>query len=172
MKPTIILNRDGTFNRILERTIINTSTTSSGYLTFSLNGKMTFLHRFVWEMHNGEIPEDMVVDHINHIRNDNRLSNLRLATLSQNSSNCKDSVRQLERELPRGVFIAYKSKRMHWDKGLKTYVPDIIRYQARVMVNGKTILSEKVDSLKEANRLARELRTKYHGEFACHGGIE
>lgn len=44
-------------------------------------------HRIVWEMHHGPIPEGMQIDHVNRDRSDNRLQNIRLATISQNHAN-------------------------------------------------------------------------------------
>ena len=38
------------------------------------------VHRFVWECHNGIIPEGKVIDHINDNKEDNRLCNLQLMT--------------------------------------------------------------------------------------------
>lgn len=35
-------------------------------------------HRLIWIWNNGDIPDGYIIDHINEIRNDNRLSNLRL----------------------------------------------------------------------------------------------
>ena len=46
--------------------------------------KSILVHRFVWECHNGLIPEGKVIDHINDIRDDNRLSNLQLMTQKEN----------------------------------------------------------------------------------------
>lgn len=46
-------------------------------------------HRVIWEMHYGPIPDGLVIDHKNGDAWDNRLSNLRLATLGQNSANNK-----------------------------------------------------------------------------------
>lgn len=47
------------------------------------------VHRIVWEMFKGEIPDGLVIDHVNGDCHDNRLSNLRLATVSQNTHNQK-----------------------------------------------------------------------------------
>lgn len=46
-------------------------------------------HRFVWEMHNGPIPTGLEIDHINHIKDDNRIENLRLVDRSENMRNTK-----------------------------------------------------------------------------------
>lgn len=45
------------------------------------------VHRAVWVAFNGEIPEGHTVDHINHVKDDNRLENLRLATAKEQRSN-------------------------------------------------------------------------------------
>lgn len=45
------------------------------------------MHRIIWETFKGKIPEGYEIDHINTIRNDNRLENLRLATHKENCNN-------------------------------------------------------------------------------------
>ena len=47
------------------------------------------MHRIIWEMHNGPIPDGMEVDHINHVRTDNRIENLRLVSRLENCKNRK-----------------------------------------------------------------------------------
>ena len=46
--------------------------------------KQYFIHRLVFETFNGQIPENMQVNHINEIKTDNRLSNLNLMTAKEN----------------------------------------------------------------------------------------
>ena len=59
----------------------------NGYLHVRLDGSSYRIHRIVWEMHNGEIPKGMEIDHINHIRDDNRIENLRMVSRSENMKN-------------------------------------------------------------------------------------
>lgn len=66
---------------------------TSGYVTCSVRKyggkpKNYQVHRFVWECHNDIIPEGGVIDHINNIKDDNRLCNLQLFT---HQENCKKS---------------------------------------------------------------------------------
>lgn len=58
-----------------------------GYVIVGLKCRHFVAHRIIWEMHNGPIPKGMQVDHINHIRYDNRLCNLRLVTQADNHKN-------------------------------------------------------------------------------------
>ena len=48
------------------------------------NNKHYHIHRLVWETFKGNIPEDMVIDHINCNRLDNNLNNLQLISQSEN----------------------------------------------------------------------------------------
>ena len=64
----------------------------TGYLTVGYKGRYYLVHRIIWEMHNGPIPEGMQVDHIWHDRGDNRIEKLRLVTHKcngVNQSKCK-----------------------------------------------------------------------------------
>lgn len=56
----------------------------SGYRRIYVGPKVYYEHRIIWEMHNGPIPDGMQVDHINGVRDDNRIENLQLLTLVEN----------------------------------------------------------------------------------------
>jgi len=81
---------------------------SRGYWCVTINKKKYFVHRVVWELLNGTIPEDVVVDHINRIRDDNRIENLRLATKQENQINSVYSCGKLK---PRGVHYSIHAKK-------------------------------------------------------------
>lgn len=58
-----------------------------GILNNDNKQKTHFVHRLVYQAFKGKIPEKYQVDHINGIRDDNRLINLRLLTPKENSQN-------------------------------------------------------------------------------------
>lgn len=62
------------------------SLSKKGYRTIKLFGKLYLEHRVAWAIYYNEIPK-LDIDHINHIRDDNRISNLRLVTKSENARN-------------------------------------------------------------------------------------
>lgn len=58
------------------------------YVSMSVLGRQFRVHRIIWFKMTGEWPEpDMVIDHINGVKHDNRIKNLRLATSSENARN-------------------------------------------------------------------------------------
>lgn len=59
------------------------------YRTVMLDGCRYYCHRIIWEMHNGPIPGDLCIDHIDGDGTNNTLANLRLVTLSANQRNAK-----------------------------------------------------------------------------------
>ncbi len=87
------------------------------YLIVSLfdnnkNRKYFRVHRLVFEAFNGIIPEGLEVDHINGIRDDNRLINLRLLTPKENcqSRHHLEEYKQIERER----YIKRKDRRKEY----------------------------------------------------------
>jgi hypothetical protein len=60
----------------------------SGYLITTIKNKQFYCHRLAWLYEYGEWPKGQI-DHINHNRSDNRICNLRDATVSQNRRNMR-----------------------------------------------------------------------------------
>lgn len=58
-----------------------------GYYRVKSKGTRCLAHRVVWELHNGQIPDGMFIDHINGIKTDNTIDNLRLTTYTGNARN-------------------------------------------------------------------------------------
>ena len=70
-----------------DKLILCSLSTTRGYSTFGSHGKTYTVHRIVWETFKGEIPEGMEIDHINAVRSDNRLENLKCVTHTENCHN-------------------------------------------------------------------------------------
>ena len=60
--------------------------TKYGYVSIKIDQVDYFAHRLVWLIEHGSFPS-LKIDHINRIKTDNRISNLREATDSQNAQN-------------------------------------------------------------------------------------
>lgn len=73
-----------------EEKIMRPFTNSKGYNLIQLtnkNGREHFsISHIVWESFNGQIPEEMQVNHINENKTDNRLDNLNLMTAKDNNN--------------------------------------------------------------------------------------
>jgi hypothetical protein len=112
-----------------------------------LNGRKA--HRIAWLMGAGEWPPDGVdIDHINLNRADNRWSNLRLASRSQNMGNSP-----AHRDSQSGV------------KGL-TWLADRQKWQVRICVQGKRKTLGYFASKEQAALVYRHAAEAAFGEFA------
>mgnify|MGYP000680991074 CR=1 FL=1 len=54
------------------------------YKTQYVNGVRKYIHRLVWEQHNGTISKGKVIHHINGNTHDNRINNLSCITQAEN----------------------------------------------------------------------------------------
>jgi hypothetical protein len=63
---------------------------TNGYNRIMINYKRIMMHRVIYEKyHNIELKPDQYIDHINGVKDDNRICNLRITTNSQNQQNTK-----------------------------------------------------------------------------------
>ena len=62
------------------------STNSTGYVHIKIRQKRYKAHRLAWLYNYGKFPEDQI-DHINGLRDDNRIINLRAVTRTENARN-------------------------------------------------------------------------------------
>jgi hypothetical protein len=122
--------------------------TNTGYLSVQINKKIYRLHKIVFAMHYGYLPK--IVDHINGIKNDNRIENLREANACQNNVNIG-----IRKDNTSG------SKNVRWHKSNK-------KWRVEVRINKKRINFGAYDDLELADLVAQEARDKYHKEFARH----
>ena len=118
---------------------------SDGYIRVMVDGKRYFVHRLIWVMCRGPIPDGMHIDHIDHDPTNNRIENLRLATTAENQRN------------RRGAQADSKS-------GIRGVSPQKGGWQARVRVNGREI-GRWFKSKIAAVIFVDLIRTKYFGDF-------
>jgi hypothetical protein len=105
-------------------------------------------HRVIWEMHHGPVPDGWVVDHVDGDTSNNRLENLRLATISQNAANAGHHSDNILKR--RGVYF---------DKAYG-------RYRAQIMVRGERMHLGVFDCPDEAANAYQKAARQHFGEFA------
>jgi hypothetical protein len=121
---------------------------NKGYRIVSIDYKHVLVHRLIYFMHYGHMPER--VDHINGVRDDNLINNLREANCSQNNYNQKVGKRNKS-----------GCKNVSWNKARNKWV-------VRIAYDKCKLKQWYVDDFEFAELLAEEAREKFHKEFACH----
>ena len=109
---------------------------------YAKSDEFGFLHRLIVNC-----PDDLVVDHINHNRLDNRISNLRICTRQEN---CMNSGKRYNSSGVTGVTWAQNRNRWH----------------ARIVINGKQKHLGYFKTKEEAIEARRQAEIEYYGEFA------
>lgn len=118
-----------------------------GYLKCGIDNKEYFMHRLAWLFMTGDIPN--MVDHINQDKKDNRFSNLRSVTNSQNLRNMSRS----KRNTSGFTGVSYSNNYQQW--------------VAQIHANGKRMLKRfdlKFDAIECRKAWNKEYRFhKNHG---------
>ena len=81
-----------------------TNTHRSGYIRVIVNRQQYFAHRVAWFLYYGSWPES-ILDHVNRIRSDNRIVNLRLADYELNALNRTRAGKSKSKSKYRGVVL-------------------------------------------------------------------
>ena len=109
-----------------------------GYVVIMIDRKLYLAHRLSWLYVHGTLPPDML-DHVNRDPTDNRLSNLRLATRSENAQN--QSMRSDNTSGHVGV---------RWHKRNQKWMAHIGLKQKHIHLGSFTDLSEAIAARKAA----------------------
>ncbi len=116
---------------------------SLGYIVIQIDGKKVHAHRLAWMYVYGAWPSKQI-DHINRQRDDNRISNLRDVTASENIHN--SSYRPIGTSGVRNVV---------WHKRNK-------KWQAQIMVSNKYKYLGLYEDLEEARKVAEKALQTLH----------
>ena len=116
-------------------TIAGSKKGNKGYVKIGYKGKTYKAHRIVWCLCHGEWPpKHLQIDHINHVRDDNRIENLRIVTPQGNQEN-------------------------NFGKGFSKVGK---KWTARIVVNGKQKYLGRFDTPEKANAAYLEAKKQYH----------
>ncbi len=116
---------------------------TSGHLMIRVDGTRYSAHRLAWLYVNGVWPEDQI-DHINGVRSDNRISNLREATRYENSQNRGTTN-------GRGPFSLGTS-----------YRKDLQKWSASIRVDGRLKSLGHFETQEEAHKAYAAAKLEYH----------
>lgn len=114
----------------------------SGYVQVNIAGTLVKGHRLAWYIYHGAWP-DGHIDHINGVRNDNRIANLRVVT---NAINCQNKRVDTNKHGLMGVYF-----QSGW--------------RAKINVNRQQIHLGKFATAEEAHAAYVEAKRKYHPGF-------
>lgn len=120
---------------------------ASGYRIMNVAGKLYRAHRLAWLYVYGEMPDGMI-DHINGVRSDNRIANLRLADNGKNQMNAKR--RSDNKSGYRGVSWHRKAS----------------KWSAEIWCDGEKHYLGLFECEKDAHAARVEAAKRLHGEFA------
>jgi hypothetical protein len=120
----------------------------SGYRVLTLYKKYHMEHRVIWMFHYGDIPKGYEIDHIDEVKDNNKIENLRLATPSENQYNVSAT-----KHSKTGLKGAAFHKR---DK----------KWFASIRHNGKRIYLGYYNSPEQAHQAYKKAAIELHGEFA------
>ena len=129
--------------------LLTTGYSTIGFTLPKANSRRFLAHRLAWLYEHGEFPKGSL-DHINHVKTDNRIKNLRIATQKENIRNMSMSSRNTTGHT--GVCF-----HKHANK-----------YVAHVRVDYKKIHLGTFENIEDAAKAAREGREHY-GFHVNHG---
>lgn len=116
------------------------SNCDGGYVYIKFEGKQYLAHRIAMLLAYGFYGDRLEVDHINHIRNDNRLSNLRFVTRADNQRN-----KTKRSDNTTGVMGVI------YNKAMRKYAAQIKVYDVNIYLGSFSTLEEAAKARKDAN---------------------
>lgn len=117
---------------------------NNGYMGVLIGGKRYYSHRVAWALHTGAWPEDQI-DHINGVKTDNRIENLRAATNNENGKN-----------------YGFNSRNTSGVKGVY-YDKENAKWMAQIKVDGRSIKLGRFREFDDAVAARKVAEDKHFG---------
>lgn len=149
------LSKSSKGSNITEGALAGSLDALDGYWKLHAFGNNYKVHRIVWFLHNGKIPEDFHIDHINGKRHDNRIENLRLVVPEINWRN---------RTKNKNNTTGYNM--ISYYEGYNNKGTLIRRYDVSISFNGK-FKSRSFSCLKYGDEVALKLAIECRDELLC-----
>lgn len=110
-----------------------------------IKGKFFAAHNIAWTITNGAVPSGYLVDHIDRVPSNNKIENLRLASVAENGRN---------RSVGVGLFqgVSMDKQKRHW--------------VARIMIDGRAIWIGTYPTRGMAALARAKATMRYHGRFS------
>ena len=137
-----LLTNNITRNNNAKKGAIAGSRDGQGYLLVSLKNTLYKAHRIAWLLSHGSIDATLTIDHIDGVRDNNRLKNLRLVTHQHNNWN----VTKAAGKWPLGVS---------WHKNRN-------KFRASIRANNKTVHIGYFDCPDEAHQAYLAAKKIHH----------
>lgn len=125
-----------------------------GYVLCYIGGKEYQLHRYIMGLSFYNPKNDIIVDHINGNKLDNRKSNLRICKKKNNPKNC-----------------SLYSNNTSGHKGI-SWIKRLEKWQVNIQVDNNQIYLGIYKDIKQAIKVRKEAEIKYFGEYSRDYGSE
>lgn len=127
---------------------VSGSQDKSGYSRVCIDYQRYMVSRIIWIFHNGDIPGDHEIDHIDSDPTNNKIENLQLVNKAQN----RQKRRAMRNNTSGYRGVSYNKSKSKWF--------------ATICANGTRIRLGYFNDLEEAARAYDRASIQYHGDFA------
>ena len=138
--------KDGNLLRATNRKPVGTLL-NTGYTHVGFKNNVYLIHRIIYIMHHGDIPENMVVDHKDNDKTNNLISNLQ--AISQNNNVKKQKLHEQNKSGYRGCRKIAEGQ-----------------YRAQISVNGTNNYIGTFSTMEDAARAYNGVARILYGDFA------
>jgi hypothetical protein len=135
---------------------LNGNIGKQGYVRFDIHGKFNYLHRMLAEAFVANPDNKPFVDHIDRVRSNNHVSNLRWCTMSEN--NCNRNTQSNNKTGEECISQTHKGKHHYWNLDIRA---NGVRYRENFRCEeSDTVIPEYIIKLRD------DKKKELHKEFS------